>query len=182
VTIIRPATVEDCDKVGALQVKTWLETYRGLLPDTVLVGLSTVEQAATWRRILSREPPGSMVIAELPSRMLVGFAGGGIRRGKRLDHDSEVYALYVLGAAQRQGIGRRLMAAVGRELRAKGGRSICLWVLRDNVPARQFYEALGGMACGEKIESMGGRKLPEIAYGWDDIDRFISRCDDKAEA
>ena len=49
VITVRLATTGDCDKVGALQVKAWLETYRGLVPDSVLNTLSTVDQAATWR-------------------------------------------------------------------------------------------------------------------------------------
>jgi L-amino acid N-acyltransferase YncA len=172
---IRAASTGDCDKVGALQVKTWLETYRGLVPDSVLDKLSTVDQAATWRRILAREPPVSMAVAEEPSGRLLGFAAGGPRRGQRLPHDSEVYAIYVLGAAQRQGLGRALMAVVGRQLQAQGGRSLCLWVLRDNDPARQFYESLGGVAVGEKTESMGGARLAEVAYGWEDLGGFLAQ-------
>lgn len=175
---IRAATANDCDKVGALQVKAWLETYRGLVPDSVLDTLSTVEQATTWRRVLSREPPVAMVVAEAANGILVGFAAGGPRRGKRLTQDSEIYAIYVLGAAQRQGLGRALMAGVARQLHAQGGQSLCLWVLRDNIVARQFYERLGGMEVGEKIESMGGVKLQEVAYGWDDLAEFLVQFDD----
>lgn len=172
---IRTGTVSDCDKVGPLQVKAWLETYRGLVADSVLNTLSTIDQAATWRRILVREPPVSMAVAETTSGVLMGFAAGGPRRGKRLPHDSEVYAIYVLGAAQRQGLGRALMAAVGRALFDKGGQSLCLWVLRDNAPARRFYESLGGVEIGEKIESMGGQRLEEVAYGWEDLRAFLAQ-------
>jgi GNAT superfamily N-acetyltransferase len=116
-----------------------------------------------------------MAVAETPSGRLLGFAAGGPRRGHRLPHDSEVYAIYVLGAAQRQGLGRALMATVGRQLHTQGGRSLCLWVLRDNDPARQFYESLGGVAVGEKTESMGGARLPEVAYGWEDLGGFLAQ-------
>lgn len=172
---IRTAGPADCDKIGALQVKVWLETYRGLIADSVLDTLSTVDQAASWRRILVREPPVVLAVAERSNGTLLGFAGGGPSRGKRLPHDSEVYAIYVLGAAQRQGLGQALMAAVGRQLSAQGFRSLCLWVLRDNGPARRFYESLGGVEVGEKTDSMGGRRLEEVAYGWDDLDRFLAQ-------
>jgi L-amino acid N-acyltransferase YncA len=172
---IRAGKVTDCDKVGPLQVKAWLETYRGLVADSVLDTLSTVDQAAAWRRILVREPPVSMAVAETARGVLLGFAAGGPRRGKRLPHDSEVYAIYVLGAAQRQGLGSALMAAVGRSLLDNGGQSLCLWVLRHNEGARRFYESLGGVEVGEKIESMGGRKLEEVAYGWPDLRAFVAQ-------
>lgn len=177
---IRSAQPEDCDKVGALQVKTWLESYRGLLPDAVLDRLSTIDQAAIWRRVLTRTPSISMVVAERPSGTLIGFAAGGPRRGKRLTQDSEIYALYVLGAVQRRGLGRRLVAALGRQLLAQGGRSLCLWVLRDNLAARQFYASLGGLKIGEKVTVMGGERLAEVAYGWDDLDALLADLGDPA--
>lgn len=176
---IRVAGPADCDKIGALQVKVWLETYRGLVADSVLDTLSTVDQAANWRRILVREPPVVMAVAEQADGILLGFAGGGARRGSRVTHDCEIYAIYVLGRAQRQGLGHALMGAVGTQLLAQGFRSLCLWVLRDNQPARRFYESLGGVEAGEKIESMGGRPLAEIAYGWDDLSDFLERCKNK---
>jgi ribosomal protein S18 acetylase RimI-like enzyme len=178
---IRTATTSDCDKVGPLQVKAWLETYRGLVPDSVLNTLSTIDQAATWRRILVREPPVAMAVAEASSGILLGFAAGGPRRGKRLPHDCEIYAIYVLSAAQRQGLGRALMAAVARRLLAQGGQSLCLWVLRDNAPARRFYESLGGIEVGEKTESMGGRRLEEVAYGWEDLRHFLAQFDSEPD-
>ena len=172
---IRTAGPADCDKIGALQVKAWLETYRGLVADSVLDTLSTVDQAANWRRILVREPPVVLSVAERSNGKLLGFAGGGARRGKRLAHDCEVYAIYVLGTAQRQGLGRALMHSVGRQLSAQGYRSLCLWVLRDNHRARRFYESLGGIEVGEKIDSMGGQPLAEVAYAWDDLNGFLSQ-------
>ena len=175
VITVRLATTGDCDKVGALQVKAWLETYRGLVPDSVLNTLSTVDQAATWRRILVREPPVAMAVAEDSGGRLLGFAAGGPRRGKRLPHDSEIYAIYVLSAAQRQGLGNALIAAVARQLARNGGQSLCLWVLRDNARARQFYESLGGIQVGEKVDSMGGARLEEVAYGWDDLGAFLAQ-------
>lgn len=174
---IRTGSAADCDKVGALQVKAWLETYRGLIADSVLDTLSTVDQAATWRRILVREPPVKMMVAEDDGGRLVGFAGGGPRRGRLLPHSHEIYALYVLKAAQRRGLGRSLVGAVARQLREAGAESLCLWVLRDNAVARGFYEALGGILVGEKVESMGGRQLHEVAYGWVEVAALVARCD-----
>jgi ribosomal protein S18 acetylase RimI-like enzyme len=116
-----------------------------------------------------------MAVAERANGTLLGFAGGGTRRGKRLPHACEIYAIYVLGAAQRQGLGHALMASVGRGLLDQGFTSLCLWVLRDNEPARRFYESLGGVAVGEKTNSMGGQRLAEVAYGWDDLAGFLAQ-------
>jgi ribosomal protein S18 acetylase RimI-like enzyme len=79
-----------------------------------------------------------------------------------------LYALYVLPSRQRQGCGRRLVQAVARRLVASGMRSVLVWVLAANIPARRFYEALGGAVVREQPIEIGGATLTEVAYGWPD--------------
>ena len=47
--------------------------------------------------------------------------------------------------------------------------SMLLWVLEANVPARAFYEALGGIVVRHQPIEIGGATLTEIAYGWADL-------------
>jgi hypothetical protein len=43
--------------------------------------------------------------------------------------------------------------------------SIVLWVLRDNVEARRFYEARGWTLTGEELlEEHSGFTIPEVRY------------------
>jgi hypothetical protein len=44
-----------------------------------------------------------------------------------------------------------------------------LWVARDNVVARRFYEKLGGTLSGAKEEAREGFVLAEVSYAWPDI-------------
>ena len=44
-----------------------------------------------------------------------------------------------------------------------------LWVLKDNHPARRFYELMGGEYVAQKTITIGGTDLIEMAYGWKDI-------------
>jgi ribosomal protein S18 acetylase RimI-like enzyme len=57
-------------------------------------------------------------------------------------------------------------------------RAAALWVLRDNQPARRFYEALGAKVVGQRVETVDERigersrtqdVLHEVAYGWPDL-------------
>jgi hypothetical protein len=57
-------------------------------------------------------------------------------------------------------------------------------VLRDNEPARRFYEALGAAVAGQRIEKVdahiGERArvpdlLHEVAYGWPDLSVLAPR-------
>ena len=56
---------------------------------------------------------------------------------------AELYALYVRPAWWSTGTGRALMERVLARTSGAGYRSITLWVLRDNLRARRFYERAG---------------------------------------
>jgi ribosomal protein S18 acetylase RimI-like enzyme len=65
------------------------------------------------------------------------------------------------------------MRTAAREFARRGHTSMLLWVLNDNLPARKFYEALGGKILREKPISIGDQTLPEISYGWDNLINLI---------
>jgi hypothetical protein len=46
-------------------------------------------------------------------------------------------------------------------------------VLRDNVPARTFYERLGGLEVGQREEEQAGIRMIEVAYGWSDLSSLV---------
>jgi ribosomal protein S18 acetylase RimI-like enzyme len=171
---IRAAAPSDAPAIGRIHVASWRETYRGMLPDHLLDNLSAVVRAVMWQGALERDPPVLLFIGQLASGELVGFAGGGPRRGSSPPHDAEVYAIYVLRAARHRGCGRRLLAALAAALRARGFNSLCLWVLRENALARRFYERLGGQVVGERTEVDGEQEFNEVAYGWASLESLCS--------
>ena len=75
----------------------------------------------------------------------------------------------MLGEYQRRGIGQQLTRVVVSRLVESGMRSMLTWVLADNMPARRFYEALGGQYVREQVTTIGGASLTEVAYGWKDV-------------
>ena len=86
--------------------------------------------------------------------------------------DAEIFAIYLLDKAKRQGLGRKMMIAVFDHLAAQGFGSVGLWVLKENVPARRFYEALGGQAGPEQSFDVRGQMLTEVAYRFEQIPRL----------
>ena len=179
---IRAATPADAPAIGRVHVESWRETYRGVLPDRLLQSLSALVRAAMWQGALEREPPVLLFVAQRASGELVGFAGGGPCRATSLPHDAEIYAIYLLREAQQRGCGRRLMAALADALRARGYRSICLWVLRENTSARAFYQRLGGEVVGERTQADGDDNVHEVAYGWANLELLCAAAADLHEA
>jgi hypothetical protein len=58
---------------------------------------------------------------------------------------------------------------MARFLVGRGVGAASLWVARDNLRARRFYERLGGVVCAEREETRPGFVLAEVAYAWRDL-------------
>lgn len=170
---IRPATVEDAPALAQVHVATWRTTYRGLVPDAYLDSLSVAERTERWRGRLSGADPGAFtLVAEDGDGRLVGFATGGPERENDSVYTGELYAIYLLQAAQRAGLGRRLVQAVAERLLAMGHTAMLVWVLATN-PSRGFYERLGGQYLRSTMINIGGVEVEDVAYGWTDITELI---------
>ena len=154
---VRDAVPSDADEVGRIQLTTWRTAYSGLVPDEILAGLSAAEHRERWASRLPAAPGAFCLVAGSPP---VGFVSGG-----HLGDGAEIYALYVEPPAWRRGVGRALLAAGVARLRDAGATTAGLWVLRDNVPARSFYESQGWAPTGEaRLEPMYGIDLPVVRY------------------
>jgi GNAT superfamily N-acetyltransferase len=74
-------------------------------------------------------------------------------------------AIYLAPEAIGRGIGRALHDWALDDLRERGCIEATLWVLRENQPARRFYEAAGWRTDGEpKDEELAGGTLHEVRY------------------
>jgi GNAT superfamily N-acetyltransferase len=174
-TAIRDAGVQDAAAIARVHVETWRSAYAGIVPAQHLAGMSIERRAVKWDEMLRSPRPGWFaVVAQTSAGEIIGFASSGPERSGDPLHQGEIGALYILRQHQRQGIGRRLVAAAAAKLRAQGMPSMLIWVLADNA-SRGFYEALGGRYLRERTIQIGGADLPELAYGWDDM-RMLIRC------
>jgi ribosomal protein S18 acetylase RimI-like enzyme len=159
---VRQALIGDAEGIARVHVSSWQTSYRGIVPDEMLDNLSVARREAYWQGALAGE---DVVFVAEAGGEIVGFASGGAARELE-GYDGELYAIYLLEAFKRQGLGARLFAAVREALAARGYASLMLWVLRDNAAGRAFYERLGGVPAGEKAEMMGAFEAVEVAYGW----------------
>jgi ribosomal protein S18 acetylase RimI-like enzyme len=189
---IRRAQAGDAAAIAVVHVAAWRETYAGLVPERMLSALSVQERTRRWHRILTMPEPArasAVFVAVSAAPDVVGFGSCGRQPLADLvagGFAGEFSALYVLAAHQRRGLGRRLLALMAEDLMAREVRGAALWVLRDNEPARRFYEALGAKVVGRRIETVGEHvrgerrvqgddELHEVAYGWPDLAVLVQR-------
>ena len=175
---LRKATIDDAEKLGAVHVASWRETYAGILPDEMLAGLSIKARAATWAKIISdpRTFAETAVYVIEEEGSIVGFGACGRQRDDRLvelGFEAEISSIYLLQSQQRKGAGRALMREMATDIRARGYSAAALWVIRENTAARTFYQRLGGLVVAQKEDKRGDIKLVEIAYGWHELSPLI---------
>jgi ribosomal protein S18 acetylase RimI-like enzyme len=187
---IRRAEAGDAAAIAAVHVTAWHEAYAGLVPARMLSAFSVARRTRRWHRILTAPDPSrasAVFVAVARDRGTIGFGSCGRQPAPDLvaaGFAGEFSALYLLAAHQRQGVGRRLMRLMAQDLLAREMEGAALWVLRDNEPARRFYEALGAAVAGQRIERVdahiGARArapdvLHEVAYGWPDLSVLAPR-------
>ena len=163
--VVRPARAEDADAIGRVQVETWREAYRGLMPDEAVDGFDVAERQRLWREGLARVPrPGSgTFVAELDGEV-VGFASVGRSRDEEAESEGELYAIYLHPSRWDQGIGRALLERAEESMRAYGFERAVLWVMEGNERGERFYRAAGWERDGRKVDTFQGAEVAELRY------------------
>jgi GNAT superfamily N-acetyltransferase len=163
--LVRQATPDDAALLAVVEVTSWQAAYRELMPPAFLEGLSREQKTADWRaNLLKHGPLGrKRVLVAVADAEVTGFVRVGAEREER--EIGLIYLLYVLPTYWGRGVGTVLMHAALEELRDLGLRESILWVLRDNLRARGFYERLGWCQDGRTTtEEYGGIELEALCY------------------
>lgn len=170
---LRPATAADAESLARIHVAGWQESYGGLVDQAFLDSLDVARRTENWRGWLA-DGSTHVILAE-NEHGPAGFVSAGPLRTPppgmsmiRPLYTAEIYALYLMPDQIRKGLGTQLMAAAATEMKARKHKSLCLWVLEGNKRAIAFYKARGGQKCGTKTVDIGGKMLPEAAFGWRD--------------
>jgi GNAT superfamily N-acetyltransferase len=150
----RLAGSADAGAVAKLHAESWRRHYRGSYSDSFLDGDVLAERLATWNERL-REPDRNRCTILAEDGGLVGFANtyfdSDATWGALLDN------LHVADAHQRRGVGSRLLGLTATALMERAtSAGLYVWVLEQNVSARAFYEARGGVLAGRAFVSPPG--------------------------
>ena len=149
---IRLARPDDAEALGTIEATSYLATYRGIMPDSVLARVSP-------ERMIERLRPRLAAAAAGPPdelhRMWVIVDDTGALRGYATTEPAtdqflppptgagEIESLYLHPASIGRGLGRALLAHSVEELRERGFDPLVLWAFEANDRARRFYERAG---------------------------------------
>ncbi|WP_217184892.1 GNAT family N-acetyltransferase [Streptomyces sp. AC495_CC817] len=154
---VRLAIPADADGIARVHVRSWRETYAGIVPEHLMNAAAEEERRRMWAAILGLGPvPGVVAVAERDGQV-VGFAFAGSSahpdavKGVAPSRPVHLFSLYLLAAEHGAGLGRELLAAV------IGDDPAQLWLADSNTRAKAFYERQGFRADGAEVDD------PEIA-------------------
>lgn len=161
--MIRTATLADAPAVARIHVESWGVAYRGIMPDDVIARTDLAYRTRFWTdRIANREWPVFVVEegGELVAFCQMVPSPVPDDDPKAVGHITSIHALPQLRG---RGYGRALLSHAFAEFRRRGFTAVTLWVLRENVSARKFYERLGFHDDGG-TKTYPGTEVPEVRY------------------
>jgi GNAT superfamily N-acetyltransferase len=165
----REATTEDCAAVARVHVRSWRESFAGIVPQTFLDKLSIENRTSAFEQRFSAGTY-KMYVAEAAGPGILGFADFGEPRQSIDGYGAELYAIYLLPEFQRRGVGERLFNLVKEALARSGIDSMYLLALEAS-PYRPFYEKMGGRITGSEQIELEGTAFDVLVYGWKGLTR-----------
>lgn len=166
--LIREATILDANGIARVHVDVWKTTYEGMVSHEFLSKLSYDKSEDGFSRFIHDSANNNkyIFVAEDVHSDIVGFATCGTARENEDKSIGELYAFYIFKEHQSRGVGKLLFNRIKEKLEELEFRSMLIWVLKSNIKACGFYEAMGGKKLKEQDIVIGGDKLREIAYQW----------------
>lgn len=157
---IRPASQGDYPLIRRIARVTWAATYRPVIAAHNQRSFLKLAYSDRWLARRHQRPGGRLTVAEVGERV-VGYASS----VERTAEAAELTSLYVLPECQGRGIGTALLEHELATLVERGMTVVLVSALRENQPARRFYERRGFRAFDERTIPLGDQQIVEVVYG-----------------
>ena len=162
---IRKVRYDDIEQIVDINIKDWKKVYKGIMDDEILNNLDKNEKIEKWKKHYNI---GNVIVAEQKGQVIGYCRYDDNVVYENTDIDSEIIAIYVDCDNLGNGVGRKLVEYVMRDLKSKRKNKMIIWCLEKNENARKFYERMGGKLVNiEKYFEKDGRKYKEVGYVFD---------------
>ena len=138
---IRKATKKDIDNIAELYVSNWRETYRGLVSDEYLDGMTLEYAVNKWKYHV--RSTGKLILAAYEEERFAGFAA--------CSPDMEIAdclflaSLHISPEYRSRGIGSALIRECLQYAGTNGFTSMSITVINGNDRAKKLYMRLGAV-------------------------------------
>ncbi len=157
---VRRARLADARAIAEINVRTWKESYKGLIDDSILEKRQVDEKRILHAQQKIQDPSSIVLVYE--DEKVLGYVIAGPARDERYIKN-ELYAIYVQPDVQQKGIGTKLLNEYKRIM---NGGNFYLYTLKNNFKARFFYERNGGVLREEFNHNMTIQNfvIEEVCY------------------
>ncbi|TKV27419.1 GNAT family N-acetyltransferase [Arthrobacter sp. NamB2] len=149
---VRPAVDHDAPRLAEIHIAAWRATYRGIMSDERLDGMSVERAASNWRQNIADPAKGIEHLLVAHDDLPVGFAILGPAPDDYAADTGQLHALNLHPDWWAQGLGSRLFTAFEQRLAALGYAWAFLWVAKGNERAISFYTKHGWLDDGGILE------------------------------
>lgn len=157
---IRLATSDDIKQIAKLYIKSWRKTYKGLLRQEYLDGLTEEVVCRRWNEYIGLPRHGIFVAVSDDEGVseLLGF--GAFKPYHRLDNCIYIESLHVDKSRRKQGIGTALIKQIYDMGKGENYGQMAVCLVKGNDTARNLYVGLGAVHYKDKVDDFTG----EISY------------------
>ena len=150
---------DDFESIGNIYASSWKTAYHGIVPQDYLDNLS----GNRWTKVLKNSEYDAFVVMD--GKKYAGTSSVSPARDASMKGWGEIISIYLLPEYWGRRYAQPLFQTSVNALRAMGFGSVFLWVLRENIRARKFYEKCGFEKNGD-ISSIviAEKELTEIKY------------------
>lgn len=159
VRYIKPA--DDRMMISKVYEESWKSAYKDIIPREYLDSIPE----GRWASNLDNQGRSTLVCID--NGKIVGTSSFCRSRSEGLQGWGEIISIYLLPDYIGKGYGRILMDTVLSELKGQGYEDVFLWVLEENIRARNFYARYGFLQTNDITDTViGGKALREIRYAY----------------
>lgn len=167
---IKEATFADLADIARIHVRSWQQTYVGLVPQAYLDSMDVLTFQKKWEGIFQGNiAENKNLYIAYDNGKAAGFISFGRNRDRHKDGWGEIYALYLLKQSWGKSIGYALFEKTRHKLREGGIDHAYLWVLDTNENALRAYGKWGGII--DKTSTLntkiGGLDVKEVMVNFD---------------
>jgi ribosomal protein S18 acetylase RimI-like enzyme len=160
---IRKATLEDVRTISNIYALSWKSAYKGIVPQKYLDELESNFWVSSFQNWINNNILTAQLIYE--DKLPVGCVAYGKARDVKFANWGEIVSIYLLPDHFRKGYGQKLLRTALADMKVNGYENYYLWVLKENISARGFYES-NGFICNnyECTCEIMQKKLVDVRY------------------
>lgn len=165
--LIRAARVDEAAAIATFHAKIWHQTYRDIAPAEALETLDAAHRLGSWQTYLNQPKPRQHTLLVMDADSIAGLVHFGAATDPVFGARAEIKHLYIDPTYQRQGLGKRLLAAAFSQMLQDGFTAAGLAVVYNNQNALRFYTASGGAVIDRFIDAGPIWRSDNLVIGWD---------------